>query len=134
MDDVLQYNAHIIESKKMALCMKELKNLLKCSSCDKLSKSTRRIYFNLLIDRDVYDHYFFNDTCYRCMINGAFAIDFLEWFKIDSVDNFISLYPVIKKVYDENQGVVNVLLHPINASDGDTSSSPNPNTSQTLTH
>lgn len=36
MDTVLQYNARIIEGKKMALCMRELKQISKCSCCERL--------------------------------------------------------------------------------------------------
>lgn len=108
MDELIRYNACVLESKKMVLCMRELKNRYRCNSCDRAFKSVRKIYIRVVDGRRVNTYY--NFCCKTCASKGSFAMDLLITLNMNSLENFKSMFYSILNMYTFQNGMVDIIV------------------------
>ena len=108
MDTLLDYNARLIEGKKMALCLRELKNVQRCNSCSKRSSSVRVLYFKMIENHKA--SYISGASCKRCIENGCFTTGFLIKMDMDCIENFTIMFEEIKETYYQNSGILEMVI------------------------
>ena len=110
MDTLLDYNARLLESKKMIWCLRELKKIKKCTGCKRFNSSLSPINIWITNSFGEMQKIINNSVCRRCIESGDFAVKMCPCLRdYDDFDEGF-LYQLFYNMYFNGTDIINIHL------------------------